>query len=99
MKGHLASDVWRELALMLIGGIEFGDLTQHLNGIYSTRKGDGVHFSVWIGNVPEEVAIDIGEIIYGSLRSTLKRSFEMELVPTKSDNSNNKKKRVIYTIK
>ncbi|XP_003740452.1 uncharacterized protein LOC100900107 [Galendromus occidentalis] len=80
LHGPLAADVWRELALMLIGGIKFGSLTPHINGLFCTWKGDGLHYSVWLDTTREDIVMSIGNTIHETLRSVLNKSFVIEFV-------------------
>lgn len=80
---------------MMIGGLNFGPLTPHLNGIYCAWKADGLHYSVWIDTLDESISSSIGNTIHKCLRSILNRSFHMELVNTRAKG----KKRPLLTLK
>lgn len=95
LSARASDDLWQELSLLIIGGIQFGDLTPHLNGIYCAYKHDGLHYSVWIDTIDDRIARQIGHIIHQNLLTALGRSYPMELVAC---NAPKGKKRILASI-
>lgn len=82
--GPKAETMWRELSLMLVGGIDFAETTVNINGLYCAGKSDGAHFSVWLDNDNMDIAERIGRVVQRILREQLNTYFAMELIPCRT---------------